>query len=54
VPRALRPAPSPPVYKLSRDYAEYLKIHALTEDPAIRAAAKLNLDRSHFDELTFA
>jgi len=54
-PRPLRPAPSSlPVYKLSRDYAEYLKICALTADPAVRAAARLNLDRSHFDELTFA
>lgn len=44
----------PPVYKLSRDYAEYLKIHALTSDPRVRAAARANLDRSHFDELTFA
>ena len=43
-----------PVYKLSRDYAEYLKIHALTTNPQLRAAAKRNLDRSHFDELTFA
>ena len=54
-PRPLPPAPSsPPVYNLSRDYAEYLKIHALTRDPQVRAAAKRNLDRSHFDELTFA
>jgi hypothetical protein len=48
------PFPAPPVYKLSRDYAEYLKIYALTNDPAVRAAAKVNLDRSHFDDLTFA
>ena len=48
------PVPSPPVYKLSRDYAEYLKICALTADENVRAAAKANLDRSHFDELTFA
>ena len=54
-PRALRPAPSPPpIYKLSRDYAEYLKICALTRDETVRAAAYANLDRSHFDELTFA
>jgi hypothetical protein len=53
-PRPLPPAPWPPVYKLSRDYAETLKIHALTQDPRVRAAAKRNLDRSHFDELTFA
>ena len=47
-------APPPPIYKLSRDYAEYLKICALTTDAAVRAAAHTNLDRSHFDELTFA
>jgi hypothetical protein len=63
--QALWPVPPPeerqeclssmePVYKLSCDYAEYLKICALTTNPQIRAAAKLNLDRSHFDELTFA
>src|SRR5205085_2200355 len=63
--QALLPVPPPqdrqeclsstePVYKLSRDYAEYLKIHALTTNPQLRAAAKRNLDRSHFDELTFA
>jgi hypothetical protein len=63
--QALLPAPPPkdrqeclsstePVYKLSRDYAESLKIHALTTDPQVRAAAKRNLDHSHFDELTFA
>ena len=55
VPRPLSPVPfEPPVYNLSRDYAEYLKICALTTDAAMRAAAKLNLDRSHFDDLTFA
>jgi len=58
--QALMPVPAPartidpPVYKLSLDYAEYLKIHALTKNAAMRAAAKANLDRSHFDELTFA
>jgi len=54
VPRPLSPVPFEPIYKLSRDYAEYLKIHALTNNPQLRAAAKLNLDRSHFDELSFA
>ncbi|HEY6139949.1 MAG TPA: hypothetical protein VI670_19510, partial [Thermoanaerobaculia bacterium] len=54
VPRRLFPVPSPPVYKLSRDYAGYLKICALTTDAAMRQAAKLNLDRSHYDDLTFA
>jgi len=54
VPCPLSPVPSPPVYKLSRDYAEYLKICAITTDPRLRAAAKLNLDRSHFDDLPFA
>jgi hypothetical protein len=46
--------PFAPVYKLSRDYAGYLKICALTTDAAMRQAAKLNLDRSHYDDLTFA
>ena len=50
--RPLSSVDFPPVYKLSRDYAEYLKICAT--HPTLRAAAKLNLDRSHFDELTFA
>ena len=54
VPRPLSSVPFAPVYKLSRDYAEYLEICALTTNPQLRAAAKLNLDRSHFDELTFA
>jgi hypothetical protein len=53
-PRPLPPAPLPPVYNLARDYAQYLKICALTNDAQVRAAAKLHLDRSHFDELTFA
>ncbi|HYU23805.1 MAG TPA: hypothetical protein VEO74_01260 [Thermoanaerobaculia bacterium] len=54
-PCALPPAPCPlPIYKLSRDYAEVLQIHALTTNPEMRAAARANLDRSHFDELTFA
>ena len=48
------PPHSIPVYNLSRDYAETLKIHALTTDDQMRSAAKLNLDRSHFDDLTFA
>jgi hypothetical protein len=54
VPRPPSPVPFEPVYKLSRDYAEYLQIHALTTNPEMRAAARANLDRSHFDELTFA
>ena len=45
---------TPPVYKLSRDYAEVLQIYALTTNAEMRAAARANLDRSHFDELTFA
>jgi len=63
--QALLPVPPPkdrqeclsstePVYNLAKDYAEYLKICALTTDPTMRAAAHTNLDRSHFDELTFA
>jgi len=54
VPRPLSPVPFEPVYKLSRDYAEVLQIHALTTNPEMRAVARANLDRSHFDELTFA
>jgi hypothetical protein len=54
VTRHLSPVTFAPIYKLSRDYAETLKIHALTNDEQMRAAAKLNLDRSHFDDLTFA
>jgi hypothetical protein len=56
VPRPLSPVPYP-VYKLSRDYAEYLKMHALAKrhpHPALLAAARANLDHAHFDELSFA
>jgi len=47
-------------YKLARDYAECLKIHALArrrpELPveAMLAAAHDNLERSHFDEMSYA
>lgn len=51
-------------YKLARDYAECLKVHALakrlsTRWPEIKidamlAAAHENLERSHFDEMSFA
>jgi len=67
---AAEPAPPPPrtpevtAYKLARDYAECLKIHALARRLAPRfpklpidamlAAADDHLERSHFDEMSFA
>lgn len=63
-PPASEASANPPIYPLARDYAECLKIHALAKRLRARwpelpldgmlAAARLNLERSHFEGMSYA